>query len=106
VAQALGSVFGQSQDNFVMIPVESYFKTTGRATGFGWWPKRWTSSTWSRRRTRCACCCVPIATGPAQDDNFVIFASETFVTLWEQLTKTIAAMAVGVVPCSWWWAGS
>jgi putative ABC transport system permease protein len=35
--------------------------------------------------------------GPALDDNFVVFASETFVTLWERLTKTIAAMAVGVV---------
>ena len=27
VAKTLGSVFGQSQDNFVMIPIESYFKT-------------------------------------------------------------------------------
>ena len=27
VAKTLGSVFGNSQDNFVMIPIESYFKT-------------------------------------------------------------------------------
>ena len=33
VAKALGSVFGQSQDNFVMIPIESYFKTYGVAEG-------------------------------------------------------------------------
>ena len=33
VAKALGSVFGQSQDNFVMIPIESYFKTYGARTG-------------------------------------------------------------------------
>ncbi len=33
VAKALGSVFGQSQDNFVMIPVESYFKTYGARNG-------------------------------------------------------------------------
>ena len=33
VAKALGSVFGQSQDNFVMIPIESYFKTYGSRNG-------------------------------------------------------------------------
>src|SRR5712692_7038081 len=35
--------------------------------------------------------------GPGQDDNFSLFASETFVSLWERLTSTIAAMAVGIV---------
>src|SRR6185503_10034343 len=35
--------------------------------------------------------------GPGQDDNFSIFASETIVTLWENLTATIAGMAVGIV---------
>jgi len=34
---------------------------------------------------------------PGQDDNFTIFASETFVNLWQSLTATIAAMAVGIV---------
>ena len=33
VAKALGSVFGNSQDNFVMIPIESYFKTYGNRNG-------------------------------------------------------------------------
>ena len=32
-AKALGSVFGNSQDNFVMIPIESYFKTYGNRNG-------------------------------------------------------------------------
>ena len=34
---------------------------------------------------------------PGQDDNFTIFASDTIVSLWERLTATIAAMAVGIV---------
>ena len=34
---------------------------------------------------------------PGQDDNFSLFASETFVDLWERLTSTIAAMAIGIV---------
>ncbi len=33
VAKTLGSVFGNSQDNFVMIPIESYFKTYGSHSG-------------------------------------------------------------------------
>ena len=33
VAKAKGSVFGQSQDNFVMIPVETYFKIWGARNG-------------------------------------------------------------------------
>ena len=40
VAKALGSVFGNSQDNFVMIPIESYFKTYGNRNGHrAWSPK-------------------------------------------------------------------
>ena len=35
--------------------------------------------------------------GPAQDDNFSLFASETLISLWERLTATIAAMAIGIV---------
>jgi len=98
VAQALGSVFGQSQDNFVMIPVESYFKTYGARNGI-----RLVAKAIDQQRLVEAQDEVRVLLrsyrhlGPAQDDNFVIFASETFVTLWQQLTKTISAMAVGVV---------
>jgi putative ABC transport system permease protein len=34
---------------------------------------------------------------PNQDDNFSIFASDTFVSLWNRLTSAIAGMAVGIV---------
>ena len=33
VAKAKGSVFGQSQDNFVVIPIETYFKIWGARNG-------------------------------------------------------------------------
>ena len=33
VAKPKGSVFGQSQDNFVVIPVETYFKIWGARNG-------------------------------------------------------------------------
>jgi len=98
VAQALGSVFGQSQDNFVMIPVESYFKTYGARNGIRLVAKAMDQEHLIEAQDEVRVLLRSYRhLGPAQDDNFVVFASETFVTLWQQLTKTIAAMAVGVV---------
>jgi len=98
VAKSLGSVFGNSQDNFVMIPIESYFKTYGSRTGIRLLAKaidqphlleaedevRVLLRTYRHLR-------------PGQDDNFSLFASDTIVSLWERLTATISAMAVGIV---------
>ncbi len=98
VAQALGSVFGQSQDNFVMIPIESYFKTYGARNGIRLVAKAVDQEHLVQAQDEARVLLRSYRhLGPAQDDNFVIFASETFVTLWERLTKTIAAMAVGIV---------
>ncbi|MBZ5620198.1 MAG: ABC transporter permease [Acidobacteriia bacterium] len=98
VAKTLGSVFGNSQDNFVMIPIESYFKTYGSRNGI-----RMVAKAIDQRRLAEAQDEVRVLLRsyrhlrPGQDDNFSIFASETIVTLWESLTATIAAMAVGIV---------
>ena len=98
VAKSLGSVFGNSQDNFVMIPIESYFKTYGSHSGIRLVAKAIDQPHLmeaedevrvllrSYRHLR-----------PGQDDNFSIFASDTIVSLWERLTATIAGMAVGIV---------
>jgi putative ABC transport system permease protein len=98
VAKSLGSVFGNSQDNFVMIPIESYFKTYGSRTGIRLLAKAIDQPHLleaedevrvllrSYRHIR-----------PGQDDNFSLFASDTIVSLWERLTATISAMAVGIV---------
>jgi putative ABC transport system permease protein len=77
-AKALGSVFGNSLDNFVMIPIESYFKTYGNRNGIRIIARRsqrdWRSRGEVRvlfRSTACA----------GQDDNFSLFASDTIVNL-------------------------
>jgi putative ABC transport system permease protein len=98
VAKTLGSVFGNSQDNFVMIPIESYFKTYGSRNGL-----RLIAKAIDQPRLMEAEDEVRVLLrsyrhlGPGLDDNFSIFASETIVSLWERLTATIAAMAVGIV---------
>ncbi len=98
VANALGSVFGSSQDNFVMIPIESYFKTYGAHSGIRLvakaidQPHLLQAEDETRMLMR-----VYRHLMPNQDDNFSMLASDSFVTLWENLTSTIAAMAVGIV---------
>jgi putative ABC transport system permease protein len=97
-AKALGSVFGQSQDNFVMIPIEAYFKTYGSRNGI-----RLIAKAIDQQRLMEAQDEARVLLRsyrhllPGQDDNFSIFASETIVSLWERLTATIAGMAVGIV---------
>jgi len=98
VAKSLGSVFGNSQDNFVMIPIESYFKTYGSRTGIRLLAKAIDQPHLLEAEDEVR---VLLRTyrhiRPGQDDNFSLFASDTIVSLWERLTATISAMAVGIV---------
>jgi len=97
-AKALGSVFGNSQDNFVMIPIEAYFKTYGNRNGIRMIAKAIDQEHLSEAQDEVRVLLRSYRhLRPSQDDNFSIFASETFVTLWQRLTSTIAAMAVGIV---------
>ena len=100
VAKPQGSVFGQSQDKFVMIPVFSYFKTYGmglhneiqllcKARDPQHIDEAEDEVRMLLRAYR------HIRAG--QDDTFTIFASDTFAQAWQTLTGAIAATAIGVV---------
>jgi putative ABC transport system permease protein len=98
VAKELGSVFGNSQDNFVMIPIESYFKTYGSRYGIAMIAKAIDQPRLAEAQDEVRVLLRSYRRlGPGRDDNFSIFASDTIVSLWERLTATIAAMAVGIV---------
>jgi len=98
VAKAMGSVFGESQDNFVMIPIESYFKTYGAHKDIELVAKAIDQEHLMEAQDEVRMLLRAFRhLAPNQDDNFSIFASETFVTLWNRLTATIAGMAVGIV---------
>ncbi len=98
VAQTLGSVFGNSQDNFVMIPIESYFKTYGSHTGIRLVAKAIDQPHLMEAEDEVRVLLRSYRhLAPGQDDNFSLFASDTIVSLWERLTATIAGMAVGIV---------
>ena len=98
-AKAQGSVFGQSRDNFVMIPIETYFKMFGARSDVGFFARGARSRDAStRRRTRSASLLRAyrhLRPGPGR--QFRIFASESLTVAWDKLTGAIAATAVAIV---------
>jgi putative ABC transport system permease protein len=82
----------------VMIPIASYFKTYGSRNGIRIAAKAIDQQHLMEAQDETRVLLRSFRhLGPGQDDNFSLFASETFVSLWERLTSTIAAMAVGIV---------
>ena len=100
VAKAKGSVFGQSQDQFVMVPVYSYLKTYGNGinnqlTMFANSadPNHLDEAKDEVRMLLRAYRHIK----PGEDDTFTIFGSDTLSNAWNNLTGAIAGMAFGVV---------
>ena len=98
VAKAKGSVFGQSQDNYVAIPDQTYFKTYGALKGISY-----NFQALNRERLEDAEDEVRMLIRsfrhlrPQQDDTFAIMSSDTLVSAWDQMTNAVAAAAVGIV---------
>jgi len=98
VAKSVGTVLGQSRDNFAYIPVETYIKIYGAYEGI-WinvqargaeWMERTQDETRVLMRAR-------RHLGPNETDSFGILDSATLMKLWNQLTGVIAMAMVGVV---------
>ena len=98
VAKAKGSVFGQSQDNFVFIPVETFFKIYGSRSGMVYnamaidHAHLYQAQEETRMLLRAY-----RHVGPKADDTFAMMTSDSLIQFWNQLTGAIAATAVGVV---------
>jgi len=98
VAKAKGSIFGMSQDNFVVVPVETYFKVWGARGGMDYagvatdHEHLIQAQEQSRMLLRAYRHLKPL-----QEDTFAILTSDALLNLWKQLTAAIAASAVGVV---------
>lgn len=98
VAKQLGSVFGQSQDSFVMAPIETYFKMFGAQKGVNLMAKAIDQGHLMQAEDEVTMLLRAFRhLRPAQEDNFGIISSDSFVSLWQRLTAAIAATAVGIV---------
>lgn len=98
VAKPIGTVLGQSQDNFAYVPVETFIKIYGayggiwidiQARGAEWMERTQDESRVLLRARR--------HLKPDETDSFGIIDSATLMLLWKQLTGVIAMAMVGVV---------
>jgi putative ABC transport system permease protein len=97
-AVAKGSAFGQSQDNFVVIPIHTYFKSYGSRTGIAYAARASSQLVLNQSQDEIRMLLRAYRhLRPQQEDNFAVVSSDSFVQAWESLTGAIAATAVAVV---------
>jgi putative ABC transport system permease protein len=99
VAKEVGTVFGQSQDNFVYIPVQTWLKNYGshdqsitinvQARGPEWM-ERTREEVRARMRAR-------HHLALKDDDNFGFLSADSIMSLWNNLTGVMASSMVGIV---------
>ena len=102
VGERQGSMFGQSQDNYVDMPLSTYLHTHGEHQSItisakaGMAPGALDNAIdqvralmRSRRHVR-----------PGEDDTFTISTNETFISLWKQISETFATVIVGIAAIS------
>ena len=98
VGKPVGTVLGQTQDNYVYIPIQTWLKIYGtrqslsinvQALGAGWMERSKEEARVIMRARR--------HLGPSDEDNFGILASDNLLGLWKNLTGTIASTSVGIV---------
>jgi putative ABC transport system permease protein len=98
VALPKGAVFGQSQDGFVDIPIETYFQIYGSRQGIEYAAKAIDQTVLEQAKDEVRMLLrAHRHVGPSQDDNFSILSSDSLVGAWDRLTGAIAATAVAVV---------
>ena len=102
VGERKGEIFGQSQDNYVVMPLSTYLHTHGEhesvevAAKAGIAPgaldnliDEVRALMRSRRHDR-----------PGEDDSFSIETNETFISIWHQISSIFATVIVGIASIS------
>ncbi len=98
VAKPLGSVFGQSRDEFVAIPVTTYFKMFNSRRGLGYNALAIDRAHVEQAQDEIRALLRAYRhLRPGQEDNFGMFSSGSLLNLWDRITGAIAATAVAVV---------
>jgi putative ABC transport system permease protein len=98
IAEKLGSMFGQSQDNFVQIPLTTFRKVFRSRPSLAvsvqaWNPVQMAVLEDEVRALLRARRHIPYG----EDDTFGINASETLMNTWHRLTSSVFAVTIGIV---------
>lgn len=98
VAKKIGTVLGESQDNFAYIPVQTFTKIYGAYQGY--WINIQARSAETMQQAQDEARALMRARRhlqPNEADNFGVLDSATLMNLWKNLTGVIATAMVGVV---------
>ena len=101
VAEQKGSVFGESQDEFAVIPLGAFYKIFGsrRSLGLTVKPIHPAELPAAMEDARTALR-IKRHLRPKDDDNFGLLTSETLIDFWRNFSRGIFAVLLGVVSLS------
>jgi putative ABC transport system permease protein len=99
VAKAIGNVMGQPQDNFIYVPVQTWFKLEGSHTdhfhiNIQAQAPEYMEQTKDEARAMMR---ARRHVAPNEEDNFGLFGADNLMDLWKNLTGTLAGAMVGFV---------
>jgi len=98
VAVAKGSPFGQSQDGFVDIPVETFFQIYGSRQGISYSARAQSQGVLEQAKDEVRTLIrARRHLTPQQDDTFSVLSSDSLVGAWDRLTGAIAGTAIAIV---------
>ena len=101
VSEATPSTFGQSQDEFVIIPMGRFRKLFGSRPSMNLRARPKTPEQLDRAMDDATVALrIERKLRPREDDNFGLFTSDTVLDLYEQATTGIFAVLIGVVGLS------
>lgn len=98
VAKPIGTVFGQTRDSFVHMPIQTFLKNYGhkrsiaisvQSRGAEWMQQTEDEARVLMRARR--------HLRPSEEDSFGIIASDSIMGLWNNLTRALASSMVGIV---------
>jgi len=98
VAEAIGTAFGQSQDNFMLIPLVTYYKEWH--TQKDWlaiFIQARSAETMDTTKDEATLLMRSLRHLPWNaKDNFAILGSDSIMSLWKEITENLQAMVVGL----------
>ena len=101
VAEKKGSIFGQSQDEYAIIPLPAFQRLFGSRRSLNLVVRpRDPSLTRAAMDEATVALRIERRLKPAEKDNFGIYSSDTFLKIYDQATAGIFAVLVGVVGLS------
>lgn len=99
VGKPIGTAFGQSQDNYIYIPIHTFLKNYGENTTSLSINVQARSQEWMERTQEEARVLMRARRhlAPNDEDTFGIIGSDSLMGLWKQLTGTLASGMVALV---------